>query len=202
MKKKLLAGIMAIILCSMTGCNSQKDYDALLDRKNELALQYNDLLAEKKQIKADYDALLEEKEQLETDYETLQTDYNELNLLYKAETEVTYEKPTDLSDYATDITYEHLARTPDDYKGKAICMYGEVVQLIEGDGSNDLRVALNGDYDEIVYFTYDPNVIETRVLEGDDITIYGNYYGIYSYQSTLGATISIPLIIGTYVEIN
>lgn len=216
--KKIINIVVGVLLVAFIGSsvflfikyrNSEKEYDDLLKRKNELAIEYNSLLEEKKQLKADYESLTTSNEQLQSDYESLQSDYDtliadytELELLYIEETEVTYETPTDLSEYDSDVSYDDLARTPDDYAGKAICMEGEVVQLLEGDGANDLRVAIDGDYEEMVYFTYDPNVIEVRVLEGDDITMYGNYYGIYSYESAIGTTVSIPLIIGTYIEID
>ena len=199
----LLIGLIALsIILFMKNKELQEEYDDLsmeFDNKcieyNTLTNNYNTLNTDKNILQTDYDTL-------EGKYNTLQSDYNELKALYDAETAVTYETPTDLSEYATDITYDNLARTPDDYIGKAVSFKGDVVQLLEGDGENDLRVAINGDYDQMVYFVYDPNVIDTRVLEDDTITMYGIYYGIYSYESTMGTTISIPLILGNYVEIN
>lgn len=76
MKKKIIVALMFFSLCSTTGCVSQskynnldKEYDGLLDRKNELAVSYNNLLDEKKQLKTDYENLLSEYENLITLYE-------------------------------------------------------------------------------------------------------------------------------------
>ena len=202
MKKKVLLFMLLLCAYSLCACGT-KDYtsDAKEDLE-DLQRDYDNLQSTYNTLKSDYSDLETDYEQLETSYNSLVEEYNELLELYNAEVEIEIESPEDLSDYATDITYDDLARKPDDYEGKAICLKGEVVQLLEGEDENDLRVAVNGDYDQMVYFVYDPDIIDTRVLEEDTITMYGNYYGIYSYEATSGTTISIPLIIGTYVEIN
>lgn len=199
----LLIGLIALsVILFMKNKEMQKQCDEFSAEADSWETMYNSMLqsfTEESAAKAKAETKYSE---LETKYNTLLADYEELEALYNAETAVEYETPTDLSEYSTDITYDNLARTPDDYIGKAVCFKGDVVQLLEGEGENDLRVAINGDYDQMVYFVYDPNVIDTRVLEDDNITMYGIYYGIYSYESTMGTTISIPLILGNYVEIN
>ncbi len=97
--------------------------------------------------------------------------------------------------YDTGITYDQLARTPDEFKNKKVKFTGKVIQLIEGDSSNSIRFAVNSDYDNILYCEYDKDIVSTRVLEDDIITIYGSSYGLYSYQSTLGGKITIPAVI-------
>lgn len=192
----LLIGLIALsVILFMKNKELQKQCDEYSADADAWETMYNSMTQS-------FSELDKEKTEIENKYNTLLTDYEELEALYNAETAVEYETPTDLSEYSTDITYDNLARTPDDYIGKAVCFKGDVVQLLEGEGENDLRVAINGDYDQMVYFVYDPNVIDTRVLEDDNITMYGVYYGIYSYESTMGTTISIPLILGNYVEIN
>lgn len=99
--------------------------------------------------------------------------------------------------YETGITYDQLARTPDDYVGKKVKFSGKVVQVVEGSDSVDIRLAVNDDYDTIVYAEYAKSTVSSRVLEDDEITIYGTSVGTISYQSTLGGTITIP---GVYVD--
>jgi hypothetical protein len=96
--------------------------------------------------------------------------------------------------YDTGITYDQLARTPDEYKGEKVKFKGKVVQVIEGDTEIDLRLAVNNDYDKIIYLFYPKDLVSSRVLEDDKITIYGVSYGLYSYESTVGSKITIPLI--------
>lgn len=94
--------------------------------------------------------------------------------------------------YETGITYEQLARTPDDYEGEKIKFRGKVVQVIEGDDVVQIRLAVNSNYDTILFGEYDKDIVTSRVLEDDIITIYGTSVGVISYESTLGGTITIP----------
>ncbi len=104
--------------------------------------------------------------------------------------------------YDTGITYDQLARTPNDYKGKKAKFTGKVVQAIEDDKETDLRIAVNGDYDNILYVSYNPNITSVRILEKDNVIVKGVSQGIYSYKSTLGSKISIPLLIADSIDIN
>ena len=99
--------------------------------------------------------------------------------------------------YETGITYDQLARTPDDYEGEKVKFRGEVVQVIEGDDSVQIRLAVNGDYDRILLGEYEKDIVSSRVLEDDTITIYGTSVGTISYESTMGGQITIP---GVYIE--
>lgn len=98
-------------------------------------------------------------------------------------------------DYSSSITFDQIARTPDAYEGKLLALTGKVLQVIEGDEDNNLRVAVNGDYDDVVYVVYDQDIMAgTRILEDDKVTIYGESENTTTYQSTLGGNITVPLI--------
>lgn len=199
----LLVGLIALsVILFIKNKELQEKYDELsIDFDNKsieyetLTNNYNTLNADKNTLQTDYDTL-------ENKYNTLQSDYNELKALYDAETAVTYETPTDLSQYATDITYDNLARTPDDYEGKDVCFTGEVVQLIDGEEETQIRLAIDGDYDKIILIGYDPSIVSERVLENDNITIYGVSMGIFTYESTLGGMISVPGVWVDHIQIN
>lgn len=49
-------------------------------------------------------------------------------------------------------------------------------------------------YDTILLGGYDSSIVSSRVLEDDEITIYGTSMGLISYQSTMGGTITIPAV--------
>lgn len=97
--------------------------------------------------------------------------------------------------YETGITYDQLARTPDDYEFEKVKFTGEVIQVMEGDGTTTIRFAVNGDYDKVLYCEYDSSIVSKRVLEDDTLTIYGVSYGLFSYEATSGATITIPAVL-------
>ena len=97
--------------------------------------------------------------------------------------------------YRNDITFDMLARTPDDYEGQGFTMTGSVAQVIEDDDSDtiQLRVAINGDYDDMVLVEYDSSIMSgKRVLEDDKITFNGRSIGTTTYESTQGGDITVP----------
>ena len=96
--------------------------------------------------------------------------------------------------YETGITFNQLARTPDDYTGDLVKFKGKVLQVIEGDSEINLRIAVNDDYDKVVLVYYPKTLLSKRVLEDDQITLYGTSRGLYTYESTMGGEITIPLI--------
>lgn len=94
--------------------------------------------------------------------------------------------------------YADVARTPDSYKGQLMAFTGKVIQVVEGTSEVNLRVATDGSYGDVILVGYDPAIMGgTRVLEDDIVTVYGTCIGLYTYESTLGASISIP---GLYAD--
>ena len=104
--------------------------------------------------------------------------------------------------YNTGITYTQLARDPDAYVGKLVKFKGKVIQVMEGNGVTQLRLAVNSDYDDIIYMEYESDLVSSRVLEDDIITILGVSAGLLSYKSTIGGTITIPSVLVDDVEIH
>lgn len=104
--------------------------------------------------------------------------------------------------YDTGITYNQLARTPNDYKGKKVKFTGKVIQVIEGKGEINLRIAVDNNYDTILLVAYKPSITPQRVLENDNVTIKGISQGIYTYDSTMGGKITVPLVFVDIITIN
>ncbi|WP_249216298.1 hypothetical protein [Lacticaseibacillus paracasei] len=105
------------------------------------------------------------------------------------------------SDYNTGITYDQIARTPDEYKGKNITLTGEVIQVVEGDDETDLRVAVDGNYDNVIMVGYDPDIMNgSRILENDKITFYAESLGTTTYKSTMGGKITVPLALAKKID--
>ncbi|MGM0878843.1 MAG: toxin regulator [Bacillota bacterium] len=94
--------------------------------------------------------------------------------------------------YETGITYDQLARTPDDYIGEKVKFRGKVVQVMEGDGTTQIRFAVGENYDTILFGEFESHIVESRVLEDDIITVMGISSGLLTYESTMGGNISIP----------
>lgn len=70
----------------------------------------------------------------------------------------------------------------------------------EGYGLNEYRIAVNGDYNDIIYVRYQMAKSETRILEDDNVTLYGLSCGLYSYNSFAG-NVTLPLIEAQLIEV-
>ena len=89
-----------------------------------------------------------------------------------------------------DLSYSDICRNPDNYKGRKAFFSGTVIQVQEGAlGSVALRVQT--DYG-IWYVTYTRKEGESRILENDHITCYGECKGVETYLAVLGNTVTIP----------
>lgn len=81
------------------------------------------------------------------------------------------------------VNYSDVERNPDNYKGT-------VIQVTEGWFDNvTMRVDCDGD---VWYVTYTREEGESRILEDDYITGYGECDGVQSYKTVLGTQITIP----------
>lgn len=99
----------------------------------------------------------------------------------------------DPNSYKTGITYDQVARTPDDYEGKKMQFTGRVIQVIEGKSETQIRLAVDGNSDNIILVGFDPDILNgSRVLEDDLVTVSGTSVGTVSYKSTMGGKITIP----------
>ena len=168
-----------------SSCDSiQKQYDNLLSENLQLDTDYEKLKEENEELQAQIEELTNPKTDLEESEETGELS-DELNTFVNSNME-------DVSMFRSDISYDEIARHPNDYDGELLTFSGEVAQVIESDGMTELRIAVDGDYDDIIYGIYDNRILDSRLLEDDKIQFYGESCGIISYQSTLGETISIP----------
>lgn len=107
----------------------------------------------------------------------------------------------ELDNARTDVTYDNLMRTPDDYFGQVVQLSGTVLQTINGDGVVQQRVALYDDYDQIVLIEYSKDLPEVRLLDDDYITFTGVSFGTIEYETVLGATLEIPSILVDRINI-
>ena len=115
---------------------------------------------------------------------------------------------------ADTFEYKDLERNPDEYKGEIAKFTGQVIQVSEGFGKNvsyRVNINKNPEYSEdsfledewidTIYVSYKRAEGESRVLEDDIITIYGELNGMETYTSVMAGRISIPSIKAKYIEI-
>ena len=141
----------------------------------EIAQELSDGKSEQEEIgkaaKGAYEAVIEEDKQLEKD-----------EYINQCET----------------VKYSDVERNPDNYDGKKVKISGKVVQVSEGwFDSVTMRIDCSGN---MWYVTYSREEGESRILEGDSITCYGECDGVTSYTTILGAQVTIPSLKMEYYD--
>ena len=106
------------------------------------------------------------------------------------------------------ISYNELARNPKKYEGQLVKFTGEVIQVQEAQSwlyYNVYRIDVTyqgyGYYDDTVYVTYDGYDSEERILEDDIVTFYGEYKGLKTYETVMGASVTIPHVEAKYIVV-
>lgn len=221
-KKLVTVLLTTSLALSFSACGgpSQEEYDKVVSEKESIQAELVSTQDSLAQLQTDFDSLqteyddykeemkpFEEMEAAEAEARKIAAEQEkqkaeEEAAKKKAEEEAAAKKAAEeearkqaekeKKGYETGITYDNLARNPDDYMGEKVKFKGTVVQVIEGSSEIQIRFAVNDDYDQILYCAYDPSIVDSRILEDDTITIYGVSIGTISYESTLGGTITIP----------
>lgn len=107
----------------------------------------------------------------------------------------------DPATYQTGITYDQVARTPDEYDMKKVQFTGRVLQVMENKTETQIRLGVDGSYDNVILVSIDKSDLNgSRILEDDLVTVSGISSNTVSYESTLGGNITIPSMIGLIVD--
>lgn len=101
----------------------------------------------------------------------------------------------------TKKTYDEIARNPEPYRLQNITFKAKVVQVVEGAGGENMyRVAVDSDSNCMFYVEYTLPSGASRILKNDVVTLTGMYYGIYTYQTTIGGSVSVPALLATEIK--
>lgn len=132
----------------------------------------------------------------ETDLSTEELDVDEPEEVTEDLAEETPEiDPEDLSNYRTDYDIKDVERNPAEYKDELLSFEGKIIQVMEDEVFTSYRIAINGDYDRIVYLQTFSETLEERLLEDDYVTVYGIFDDLLTYETVLGANQTVPAFI-------
>ncbi len=94
--------------------------------------------------------------------------------------------------------YKDISRYSNSWNGKFVKFKSWVLQVVS---ENTYRICLRGYRDCVFYMVkkYNPGY---RILEDDNITVYGEINGLTTYTTTLGASVTVPKITVYYIENN
>lgn len=106
------------------------------------------------------------------------------------------------ADQYQEFVYKALARNPENFEDEKYVLSGYVLQVLGNrtDGF-EMRLATDGKYGDVVYLmTYnDPGF---NVLDDDQITVYGRFCDMYTYKTTSGGSVTLPMFIISRLELD
>jgi len=95
-------------------------------------------------------------------------------------------------------SFNELDKNPDKYAGQRVVYTGRVIQIMEDFGTTDIRMDVNDVFGDTIYVTFDGT---TSAVEDSMITVYGEVYGSYTYESVAGYQITLPRITAKYIDV-
>jgi len=99
------------------------------------------------------------------------------------------------------LDYKAVARDPDAHEGDLIKFQGKVLQVMEDGKYVVFRISSKGNYDDVVYCIYVAPDDYKRILEDDKVTVYGTCTGIYTYETIMGGSVTIPSCVVDRIEL-
>ena len=95
------------------------------------------------------------------------------------------------------LNFKEISRDPETYKGEYYSFSGKVLQVQEGSDlggttSTVMRIATKGNYDNVVYVTYERPNSDKRILEDDRVTVYAECEGLETYTTIMGGSVTLP----------
>lgn len=102
---------------------------------------------------------------------------------------------TDTTSYQT-VTYDQIARNPDDYQDSEVKLSGQVMQVQNAHNGSVVLLWLNDDPDQLVMVGINKDYMPDNgnILEDDEITVYGTGDGTQKYDTTSGAKNEVPFV--------
>lgn len=93
--------------------------------------------------------------------------------------------------------YEALAREPEQWLFADVAVTGVVVQVMERQYENQLRLRLDGGD---VLVSYSRGAGQPRLLEQDTVTVYGRSLGTATCETVSGGQETMPILEAEYLE--
>ena len=92
------------------------------------------------------------------------------------------------------IGYNELARNGNKHKGELMKFTGRIIQIndISGGKGAQMRIATKGNYENVILVGYIYKDNQSRFLEKDKVTVYGECNGLYNLYIDYGSTYYSP----------
>lgn len=101
-------------------------------------------------------------------------------------------KEAEAKKYDTGITWEDMARDTNGRSGEYTRVSGKIIQVMNGTGYNQYRLAVDGDYNKVLLIEITTDKLTQNIIEDDYITVEGKCAGNVTYKTVLGSENTIP----------
>lgn len=103
------------------------------------------------------------------------------------------------------LDFKGISRDPDSHNGNQYKFTGKVLQVLEEKMETYtyvcMRIATKGSYDDVVYVTYLRKNSEARILEDDRVTVYATCLGLYTYETVMGSSVTLPNFLADSISV-
>ena len=101
---------------------------------------------------------------------------------------------------AKPVVYDDLARNTEGYEGQLVRVRGEVAQVMEDGDAAQLRLLVDGDFDNVLFVRY-PGYSQARVLADDQIDLVAQILGRVEVKTVLGQELTLPAAEALWLEV-
>lgn len=116
--------------------------------------------------------------------------------------------PEEFKAECMDVSYDELARTPDEHAGEKVKFTGSIMQVVydSDTGMSKYLVSVTnegyGFWDDNIFVELIPDNKTGKFLEDDIVTFYGIADGEYSYKTVLGKSVTVPCVEAVYMDMS
>lgn len=111
----------------------------------------------------------------------------------------------DFKNACVTVDYKELFRNSDDYLDKKVKFTGQIQQVVtDSDSTGKYLISVtysDGFWDDNIYVVLDRTNTDTKFLEDDVVTFYGEASGTYTYTNAFDVGIEVPQINALYMDI-
>ena len=90
------------------------------------------------------------------------------------------------------LTYEDLMESPSSFQGNKVKFKGIVSEVITKENATIIKMAVQGDYNNMIVASFNSDTISSKVNPKDLIKISGTFTGMMKYKDISGREIDMP----------
>lgn len=94
------------------------------------------------------------------------------------------------------IPYEDIMRERNGFSDKPHTFYATVQQYEESEEAGvAFGLVMRDDDIDTAYYVFYPTLPDKRLMKEDRVDLYGSLHGLYSYETVMGATKTVPVLL-------